>query len=144
MINETMTGHWRDEDITTTLSQKTSSEPSIRDGICQEFSYSNLIGQHNIILLKILPHATDGQGWIEGKLIHVSLDDSPEYTAISYSWGSSEFTDQLWLDDTHYLPLTSSAAHILKNILAPLYIRIDSVCINQLDDEEKSKQVFMM
>lgn len=67
-----------------------------------------------------------------------------EYVAISYCWGTHSSTDRIWLTETSYLPINSSAARILHSVKPDLNIWIDSVCINQEDTKEKSKQVSLM
>ncbi len=90
------------------------------------------------------------QGMIKGKLKHVALDDfvngnNPlRYFAISYCWGDPVPTDRIWLSEDAHLPINASAADLLRNIDGEQDIWIDSVCINQGDNDEKSRQVMMM
>jgi hypothetical protein len=76
----------------------------------------------------------------------VSLDENPEFEALSYVWGDPEDTSPVRLD--------SCALEVTKNLKAALrrlrkkecdrVIWIDQLCINQVDLEEKSKQVAFM
>ncbi|PMD33751.1 heterokaryon incompatibility, partial [Hyaloscypha variabilis F] len=69
------------------------------------------------------------------------------FTAISYCWGSSERPHLVKCSDPKKIVITEN----LKNLLLALrtedtYVTlwIDSICINQDDIEEKTKQVKMM
>ncbi len=115
------------------------------------FEYTELANKHDIRLLQLEDSTSwPRQGTIKGKLKHVSLDDfaksdnPPKYLAMSYCWGDPVLTDRIWLSENAYLPINASAADVLRNISGEQDIWIDPVCINQGDDEEKSRQVMMM
>ncbi|KAI1129799.1 heterokaryon incompatibility protein-domain-containing protein [Nemania abortiva] len=78
------------------------------------------------------------------RLITVDLRDNPEFIAVSYMWGSSECTETMFIGDTHVLPVTASTSECLDVLSAHGYLWIDSICINQRDNEEKSQQVGFM
>ncbi|KAJ3548135.1 hypothetical protein NM208_g1161 [Fusarium decemcellulare] len=75
------------------------------------------------------------------------LGDSPAYTALSYVWGSPEC-------DKEYIIVNGTQIHTSKtveNALRRLRFRqkvrwlwVDQLCINQVDEEEKSHQVHQM
>ena len=117
-----------------------------------EFQYSPLLNEHDIRLLKLNGNRGDDKAVddrIEGKLVHRSLDDvllDPplEYFAISYCWGSSEKTDRLWFSKTESLPLTASAAYVLRCVAHDIYIWIDAICINQNNLTGKKLQMGYM
>src|SRR3954471_19944384 len=79
-------------------------------------------------------------------LTHVSLDNKPEFQALSYVWGKP--------DDTSPVKLDGCLFSVTKNLEAALrrlrlkgserIIWIDQLCINQSDIVEKSQQVAMM
>lgn len=98
-----------------------------------------------------------------GSLEVIDLDRAPDYTALSYVWGeeirhnsrtiriqqrgtpSPELTPahvygQVSISENGYQALW----HIRKNAKGPIYIWVDAVCINQLDDEERNHQVRYM
>lgn len=126
----------------------------------QCFQYDKIINEYNIRLLKLDTRASpddSAQNKITAKFVHASLFDLKKtpppypYVAISYCWGSSKKTDKLWISDTEYIPLTASAASILRCMsqshlqnLYGDYVWIDQVCINQGNPEEKGHQVKMM
>ncbi|KAI1323462.1 heterokaryon incompatibility protein-domain-containing protein [Xylariaceae sp. FL0255] len=81
---------------------------------------------------------------VQYKLITVELHDSLEFTAVSYMWGSSECTKTIFIGDAHELPITKSTNECLNILSDGGRLWIDSICINQKDSEEKSRQVGLM
>lgn len=101
-------------------------------------------------------------------IVEKSIDEPGlEYVAMSYTWGSPEFTAPLTVGDEvggSILPVTPSAweaanllapslvkppKHNVVNPLAPsLYTEkffwVDQICINQKDEDEKAEQVKLM
>ncbi|KAF3077074.1 hypothetical protein CFAM422_000863 [Trichoderma lentiforme] len=76
----------------------------------------------------------------------VSLLDQPEYEALSYVWGSSSGSRQIFLNGKKIAvtdSLFSALTHI-RDVKQPRIIWVDAVCINQKDNAEKSIQVMMM
>ena len=83
---------------------------------------------------------------IEISLKTVSLQDQPQYTALSYVWG----------DPTQVVPISINGHtfNVTKNLHAALqklqdddaieHLWVDAICINQNDDREKSWQVQQM
>ena len=76
----------------------------------------------------------------------VSLDDKPLYTALSYVWGQLQGQQLITVNECDF-PVTPNLHKALQHLqykdVAP-GIWIDSVCINQKDDKEKSQQVSLM
>ena len=117
----------------------------------QLFQYSELVDTHDIRVLQLEKSTIHPrQGTINGRLKNVSLDDfvngndPPQYIAMSYCWGDPKPTDRIWLTNDTSLPINAACAHLLRNITGSSNIWIDSVCINQQDNDEKSRQVMMM
>ena len=85
-------------------------------------------------------------GTVRASLRHVSLDDDPEYVALSYCWGPPI--------PERKVDVNSESATIRPNLhglLVALCERngsntfwLDALCINQGDNEEKSSQVAKM
>ncbi|RSL47704.1 hypothetical protein CEP53_009839 [Fusarium sp. AF-6] len=72
--------------------------------------------------IRLLEVPSDGsKDW---GLVTVSLDDNPEYAALSYVWGEKE--------DLRNINVQGQNA------------KADAICINQEDDEERSQQVKLM
>jgi hypothetical protein len=107
--------------------------------------YEALAGSRFIRLLQV---STDFKtSRINGSFTQASLDDKPNFRAISYCWGSSDLVDKVWFDDHQYLGITKSAAEVIRFLIDTKYTGhfwIDALCINQSDLEEKSKQVRLM
>jgi hypothetical protein len=86
---------------------------------------------------------------IIGHLEIISIDDNPEYEAISYVWGNPTLDHSLTvgLDSKAQIPITKSVYELLQ-ALTPLSgekkFWIDAVCINQQDSIEKAQQVSLM
>ncbi|KAG6353587.1 hypothetical protein INS49_005549 [Diaporthe citri] len=82
----------------------------------------------------------------------VSLDDQPEFHALSYVWGSGTEKDSVNIHG-HVVPVTSNLATALRQFhahhddflqLHSLPLWIDAICINQSDVEERTQQVLLM
>jgi hypothetical protein len=75
---------------------------------------------------------------------HVQL---PSYFALSYVWGSTERSNEILVNGKRF-PVTSNlyfAMHDLRSSVSwPLLLWVDSICINQDDDGEKSNQIPIM
>jgi Heterokaryon incompatibility protein (HET) len=80
------------------------------------------------------------------KLFHVSLNENPQYIALSYTWGDPR--------DTQTIIIGNAPVPVTRNLYSAMYhlvyytntkvVWIDALCINQTDDEEKSWQVQLM
>lgn len=82
----------------------------------------------------------------------VSLDDQPEFHALSYVWGSGTEKDSINIHG-HVVSVTSNLASALRDFrdhhyefckLHSLPLWIDAICINQADTEERNQQVILM
>ncbi|KAH6671956.1 heterokaryon incompatibility protein-domain-containing protein [Halenospora varia] len=83
------------------------------------------------------------EAWL---VTHVSLDDKPDYVALSYTWGDPQ--------DTEIITVEQSLVSVTRNLHSALeHLRydntdrvfwIDALCINQSDNEEKGWQVQLM
>lgn len=81
--------------------------------------------------------------------LHVfPLVEAPPYTAVSYMWGDASRSKYITIqDETTCTPLaiTASAMECLVVLQQRWrYIWIDSICINQSDNDEKTQQVGIM
>ncbi len=76
----------------------------------------------------------------------VSLDENPPYTALSYAWGSTDIKKQIILNGETFTVTQNleTALQHLHRESRPEGLWIDSVCINQVDDKEKTEQVQQM
>jgi len=112
----------------------------------QAFHYE-LLGtdSHYVRLLKIIPKRGETSYLT---LQHIRLQDfKGRYDAVSYTWGPEEprrhvivngkrleVRDNIW----------QFLKHVRKHKLGPTYLWVDSICINQTDNQERSYQVSRM
>lgn len=81
-----------------------------------------------------------------GTIKVVPIASPPPYTALSYTWGTPNFTEPITIN-THPFLVTESLSSALRHLrlpTTPLLLWIDQISINQRDDVEKSAQVGMM
>ncbi|KAL1386690.1 heterokaryon incompatibility protein-domain-containing protein [Phyllosticta capitalensis] len=112
------------------------------------YQYAPLEGPNSFRILEILP-GQDGEP-LRCNIIHVSMDEKPEYEALSYVWSLGKATI--------YCGSSNAIFRVSVTCLRALkYLRlrdksrnlwIDAICINQEDSpaaiEEKDQQVKMM
>jgi hypothetical protein len=70
----------------------------------------------------------------------------PKYEALSYVWGGTKATRDIRVNDERFL-IGKNLWIALRRLRMPHSLRflwIDAICINQQDDNEKSRQVAMM
>ena len=92
----------------------------------------------------IFPSSFDSP--VKCNLNHVSLQSTPVYDALSYTWGDLGDRASLTLSG-HELPITASLERALRYLRLPHTERtlwIDSICINQADIPERNQQVQSM
>lgn len=117
------------------------------------YEYEPLPGADHTRVLDLEPSIDRGAP-LRGKLRTVQLyHDYYPYEAMSYTWGEPVFSQILYvtttndLDEPRVLRITSNLADLLQQMRYQLHTRtfwIDAICINQLDNEEKSNQIPMM
>ena len=125
-----------------------------------QYRYTKLASDHSIRLLKLHPPATGSpdsttDDFISCELEEVALADNPKYEALSYAWGvfPRDFPVVVVMPamartgKITALFTNPSLYTALKRLRHPTQTRalwIDQLCINQEDDDEKSKQVVLM
>ena len=75
-----------------------------------------------------------------------SLAGTPRFHAISYAWGDATQTESILINEKPHR-VRSTCLYVLKQASwhgGSRYYWVDAICINQIDDEEKSYQVQMM
>ena len=111
-----------------------------------DYCYKDLAGGE-IRLLHIFPDPDSGVP--KYSLVNTPLENAPSYHAISYVWGCDEKSHGLVVDDK-WLQTTRSAFEILHDHALywsrglDSFFWIDSLCINQMDMNERGQQVRMM
>ena len=112
----------------------------------ERYRYSPL-APNNIRVLKLLPGREQEPLTVE--IGHVDLATRPHYEALSYEWGAPEtkMTNRVNNGLDSYLPITVSLRNALRSLRSPESMRTiwaDAICINQLDDSERTQQVLLM
>ncbi|PYH68332.1 uncharacterized protein BO88DRAFT_454620 [Aspergillus vadensis CBS 113365] len=110
------------------------------------FQYHKLDpNQRQIRLLSIHPPII-GRGPIHCSLHTVSLDDSPEFEAISYVWGTEDSTEHIFLDGNAFYvkPNVAKALYQLRRTFRRRVVWLDAICINQCDVGEMNTQLPLM
>jgi hypothetical protein len=76
----------------------------------------------------------------------VSLDDSPQYEALSYVWGNAAITAPITVNSCELQVTTnlSAALRRLRKDRETRVIWIDAICINQKSVQERNEQVSLM
>lgn len=115
--------------------------------------YQTLNGSRAEIRLLVLPDrdAADTES-ISASFRTVSLDESPEFYALSYVWGSPTMTRPLHVNSTEVL-ISPNLEHIIRVLLGHekglatvrgKAIWIDALCIDQDNIAEKEQQIPLM
>ncbi|KAM3065053.1 hypothetical protein ACMFMG_006183 [Clarireedia jacksonii] len=110
-----------------------------------ELSYEPL-STRQFRLLTLLPGAEATP--IQMTLRHVSLEEKPTFDALSYEWGpESTHNSEVFVDKNRFI-IRHNLWLFLKRLRAfsqtAQFIYADAICINQLDTEEKGRQVALM
>ncbi|KAI1412807.1 heterokaryon incompatibility protein-domain-containing protein [Hypoxylon sp. FL1857] len=108
-----------------------------------QFAYRRL-DDDGFRLLMIKPG--DAHSTLEAELTHATLTTPPSYHALSYTWGSPEPAFYMKCDGTE-IRITKSLHDALCQLREQdgvITVWADAICINQRDDEEKSRQVARM
>lgn len=125
--------------------------------------YSPLDSESDEIRIVHLHPAPSHSSPIQCSLHRVSLENNPEYTALSYTWGSPiklpwwerirSKKRTIWVDGVEVV-VTANLASALEQLrttdsdewesLPPRKFWIDALSINQNDDDEKAQQVQKM
>jgi hypothetical protein len=101
----------------------------------------------DIRVLKLLPRNANGNLNIPVcKISHVSLHGNPKFVALSYVWGDPK-NQRIIILENQPVRVTRNlydAMMGLRPLKEPIMIWIDSLCINQSDNQEKGWQVGLM
>jgi hypothetical protein len=109
------------------------------------FTYNQLqVHDRQIRLLLLLPGLDRER--ISCKLITVFLNDNPEYSALSYTWGDPNVKEPILVNEQEF-PVTTNLTAALWHLRLATRARllwVDAICINQVDIPERNRQVQMM
>jgi hypothetical protein len=94
-------------------------------------------------LIRLLPEKTSS---LECGIVHASLEHTPDYVAISYTWGDGVDKATLVLDDATVTVTASlyGALRAVRERTHPILVWIDGLCIDQQNKTEQASQVQLM
>jgi Heterokaryon incompatibility protein (HET) len=111
----------------------------------QSLTYEPLVSSKSEI--RLLKLRSSNNGGFQCELTKCSLNDNPEYYALSYVWGDSTVTKNILVNGKTFAATTNLIA-ALEILSVELHnsdlLWIDAICINQRDIAEKNAQVQMM
>jgi hypothetical protein len=119
------------------------------------FSYKPLDkSKREIRIIRIGPLESDqedsGSPVMQCNIEHISLDNPPRYTGLSYTWGSIARTWPILVNGSNFMVtenLGTWLRHTQKGLTeykVSMAFWADAICINQDDDDEKAWQVQQM
>lgn len=122
------------------------------------FPYKALTEKDGIRLIIIPPKVSGNRtvttadtDALQCSLIHTTLSQCEDeiidhYTALSYAWGDATDTRTILVNEAPVKVTANlhAALRDLQDEKRALHLWTDALCINQQDDEEKSRQVMMM
>jgi hypothetical protein len=118
--------------------------PFVDENADQPFMYDRMVVPTEIRLLRLYPNPFNRV--VRCRMEHHTLDQAPDYEAISYNWGDSTKTQKILIDGK-WFKVTQNAHDALYNrsfFAMTKRVWIDSACIDQNDATEKTKQVRRM
>ena len=97
-----------------------------------------------IRLLRVLP-AESSEDPLVCALSAASLDEKPEYAALSYTWGEPIFDHKITLNGSPFM-ISTNLHDALRTFRDRKHqvIWVDAVCINQSNFDERNRQVLLM
>jgi hypothetical protein len=114
------------------------------DGFMPKYSYIPLVESDEIRLMKVFLRVDGSRGY---DIVHTSLENSPPFHAVSYTWGDNAQLRDLRLTCGSHLEITRNLFTALS-FTAPQchsgHLWIDQICIDQSNVLERNHQVKMM
>ena len=104
--------------------------------------------ENQIRLIRLMP-SKDKDATVECQLFNYSLNPAKGihlYEALSYVWGDAKETMSITIDQC-FFNVTKNLYAALLGLRDDYFDRIlwaDAICINQLDEREKEKQIWLM
>ena len=109
------------------------------------YIYTRLTSLRSTRVIQLYP-AIEPSSPISCELSEVSLDDTPQYSALSYTWDCQERSCQIHCSHRK-LPVTPNCLAALRQLRDNDQVQtlwIDSISIDQTSLEERSQQVALM
>jgi hypothetical protein len=111
------------------------------------YEYKRLESKDHIRVL-ILDPSQDPSAPLQCSIKQQELETTAElYECISYTWGGQTLAHDLYCDDGSVVEITANLHSALSRFRSNSHARClwaDAVCINQIDSEEKSRQIPLM
>lgn len=111
----------------------------------KRFSYEPICEGDGFRLLRLLPRSRTDDVPIQCEMIHETFASAPPYTAISYHWGNPSPEEMMGILINGSSFKVSPTIHSLllaeRDPKMSTVVWIDSICINQSDNAEKTQQV---
>ncbi|OCK79272.1 HET-domain-containing protein [Lepidopterella palustris CBS 459.81] len=120
------------------------SQTKQRRRVISDYNYQSLVGNDFIRLIKVERRHLFGEP--QCHLIQIQLQEAPQYEALSYTWDSQTPQFPLQVNGCQLL-VTRNVFNFLSwqsSLFRSRLFWIDSVCINQKDESEKSAQLRLM
>ena len=142
------------DNMTSDLAQSSLGwiDPNVKSLDCH-FQYERLRRIKSFRVLKLLP-SSDPTSLVECSLLEQSMEEPVlKYYALSYVWGETQGKQEIVLNGRPAFVTKSlheallqlrNVPGLLGDILKPLHLWIDALCINQQDNDEKRWQVRFM
>jgi hypothetical protein len=115
------------------------------------FQYQNLGSTHSIRVLDLYSLKQSPDSDLHGTLRSVSLDDNPSFSSLSYTWQGDETSVQRGTPKIKFsngtIEITQNCWNALlrlRGLFGSLTLWVDSICINQSDEDEKRNQIPLM
>ena len=134
VVSELRKSYWQEVDQ--------ANQPVTRLETMDRYHQDPILGQTTIRLLLIYPRHPHGP--VRCALLQTPYHSAPQYEAISYCWGDPSRVCSIEVNGGR-MDITANAFKVLKSrssIWLPRLVWIDSICINQDDNEEKA-QIYM-
>jgi heterokaryon incompatibility protein (HET) len=108
------------------------------------YQYQPITNPNSIRILKLAP--SDGTAALRFTLEVVSLDSSPQYKALSYTWGTQAPLKHIYCDGKILLigENCEEALLHLQSTTETVVLWIDAICIDQSSVAERTQQVQLM
>lgn len=125
----------------TTLRQSIST--SVTGTLGENVYRYKSLGAFQFRLVRILPRT---MSLIKCELLPYSLEDPPDYVAVSYAWGDTDDKKRIQLEGVD-IPVSASlhgALFALRAKKESVLVWIDALCIDQQNRDERTQQVQLM
>jgi hypothetical protein len=130
------------ENILEGLAISSTSPPSKSDA--PSYIYLPLEAPDEIRLLKV---TSAEKGVYSYEIIHTTLQNAPQFQAVSYAWGDNTRSESLALVDSTQVPITQNLSKAIWHLSWHCdtgYLWIDQLCIDQDVISERNHQVKIM